>query len=126
LPEAVEKLEDLKTKTVLTVCTGGVRCEKMSAYLMHKGFKNVYQLDGGIHTYMEKYPGEDFEGALYTFDGRITMDFGGQRKVVGKCCLCEGATERYINCANHECHLHFLACERCAPNTEEAFCVGCR
>lgn len=122
LPEAVEKLGDLKDKTVLTVCTGGVRCEKMSAYLLHKGFKNVYQLDGGIHTYMEKYPGEDFEGTLYTFDQRLTMDFGGDRKIVGKCRLCNEPTERYVNCANLNCHLHFLVCENCVPMGEAAYC----
>lgn len=125
LPEAVEKLEDFKDKTVLTVCTGGVRCEKMSAYLMHKGFKDVYQLNGGIHTYMEKYPGEDFEGTLYTFDNRLTMDFGGNRSIVGKCRLCQGACERYVNCANNSCHLHFLACENCAPEAKEAYCGSC-
>ncbi len=126
LPQAVEKLGDLKDKTVLTVCTAGIRCEKMSAYLMHQGFKDVYQLDGGIHTYMEKFPGEDFEGTLYTFDNRLTMDFGGDRKVIGKCRLCQGSTERYVNCANNDCHLHFLACEACAPDSSRAFCGSCR
>lgn len=127
LPEAMEKLADLKDKTVLTVCTGGVRCEKMSAYLMHEGFTDVYQLDGGIHTYMEKYPGEDYEGTLYTFDNRMVMDFGGQRTIVGKCRQCESATERYVNCANNACHLHFLMCEACAPNPTEAYCsAGCK
>lgn len=125
LPEAVEKLEHLKDKMVLTVCTAGVRCEKMSAYLLHKGFENVYQLDGGIHTYMEKFPGEDFEGTLYTFDNRLTMDFGGSRKIIGKCRLCEKESERYVNCANNECHLHFIACESCAPDTAAVYCGEC-
>ena len=126
LPKAIEKLSDLKDKTVLTVCTAGVRCEKMSAYLMHEGFEDVYQLEGGIHSYMEKFPGQDFEGALYTFDNRVTMDFGGERKVIGKCRLCAGATERYVNCANNDCHLHFLACESCAPDAALAFCGSCK
>jgi UPF0176 protein len=126
LPQAVERLKDLKDKTVLAVCTAGVRCEKMSAYLLHEGFKDVYQLDGGIHTYMEKYPGEDFEGALYTFDNRVTMDFGGTRKVIGKCRLCHASTERYVNCANNDCHLHFLACVSCAPDASTVFCGSCK
>jgi UPF0176 protein len=125
LPEAVEKLEHLKDKTVLTVCTAGVRCEKMSAYLMHKGFENVYQLDGGIHTYMEKFPGEDFEGTLYTFDNRLTMDFGGTRKIIGKCRFCKNESERYVNCVNNECHLHFIVCENCAPDAALAHCGEC-
>lgn len=113
LPKALPKLAGLKEKTVLTVCTGGVRCEKMSAYLMAQGFKNVYQLDNGIHGYMEKYPGQDYQGALYTFDQRLTMDFGGDREVIGECYLCEAKTERYVNCRNNDCHLHFLACDDC-------------
>ncbi len=113
LPKALPKLEGLKEKTVLTVCTGGVRCEKMSAYLLANGFKNVYQLEDGMHGYMEKYPGKDFLGALYTFDQRLTMDFGGDREVIGECYLCQAKTERYVNCANDRCHLHFLACDAC-------------
>lgn len=113
LPAAIEKLAPLKDKTVLTVCTGGVRCEKMSAYLLAEGFSDVYQLENGIHGYMEKYPGQDYLGTLYTFDQRLTMNFGGDREVIGRCYVCEGETESYVNCANNACHLHFLACENC-------------
>ena len=113
LPAVLETLEPLKEKTVLTVCTGGVRCEKMSAYLMSKGFTDVYQLEEGMHAYMQKYPGEDFLGTLYTFDKRTTMDFGGEREIVGVCRLCNEKTETYVNCGNDFCHLHFLACDSC-------------
>lgn len=113
LPAAIPRLEPLKNKTVLTVCTGGVRCEKMSAYLLSEGFTDVYQLDNGIHGYMEKYPGQDYLGTLYTFDQRLTMDFGGDRKIIGRCLLCDTQTESYVNCADNTCHLHFLACEAC-------------
>lgn len=127
LPDKIEELAHLKDKTVLTVCTAGVRCEKMSAYLLHTGFQDVYQLDGGIHTYMEKFPGEDFEGTLYTFDSRLTMDFGGEREVVGRCRFCDGKTERYVNCANTTCHLHFLVCETCVPEGQPVYCKeACR
>jgi len=126
LPKATEKIESLKEKTILTVCTGGVRCEKMSAYLLSKGFKDVYQLDGGIHSYMEKYPGKDFLGALYTFDQRIVMNFGGKREIIGQCRLCKEKTENYVNCGNDFCHLHFLACANCAKE-EKVFCSNsCR
>ncbi len=121
LPNAMDKLAPLKNTTVLTVCTGGIRCEKMSAYLMHQGFTDVYQLDNGIHGYMEKYPGKDFDGALYTFDERIVMDFGGEREIIGKCHLCTAPTELYVNCVNNFCHLHFLACENC-QNAEGTAC----
>jgi UPF0176 protein len=121
LPAALKKLEPLKDKTVLTVCTGGVRCEKMSAYLLSEGFKDVYQLDNGIHGYMEKYPGQDFLGTLYTFDQRLTMDFGGEREIIGTCHLCDIQTELYVNCANNACHYHFLACDGCQKE-EGTYC----
>ncbi len=121
LPKALPKLEPLKKKTVLTVCTGGIRCEKMSAFLLEHGFEDVYQLDNGIHGYMEKFPGKDFEGALYTFDNRKTMDFGGDRSVIGTCYLCSEPTELYVNCKNDFCHLHFLACANC-QSEDGTFC----
>jgi UPF0176 protein len=122
LPLALEKLEQHKDSPVLTVCTGGVRCEKMSAYLMSHGFSNVHQLDGGIHSYMEKYPGQDFKGTLYTFDRRLTMHFGGDREIVGACALCGTRTEQYVDCAEDTCHYHFLACGNCVDERGRAFC----
>lgn len=113
LPKALSKLESLKQKTVVTVCTGGVRCEKMSAYLLAEGFTDVHQLENGIHSYMEKYPGKDYLGTLYTFDNRLVMDFGGEREVVGTCHHCRAKTESYVNCANNACHLHYLLCGEC-------------
>lgn len=121
LPEALPHLEPLKSKTVLTVCTGGVRCEKMSALLLSEGFTDVYQLDNGIHGYMEKYPGKDYLGTLYTFDGRLTIDFGGDREIVGACHHCGAKTEAYVNCADDTCHYHFLVCDGC-KNEEGTFC----
>lgn len=126
LPEALPKLEPLKDKKVVTVCTGGVRCEKMSAFLLEHGFENVYQLENGMHAYMEKYPGKDFLGTLYTFDNRKTMHFGGEREIVGRCHHCEAPTELYANCGNDFCHLHFLVCENC-KGEELTFCSdACR
>ena len=122
LPLVVDKLMPLKEKQVVTVCTGGVRCEKMAAYLMHKGFTNVRQLDGGIHSYMEKYPGRDFRGTLYTFDQRLTMDFGGQREVIGTCYRCGASSEMYADCAEPTCHLHFIACKDCREADGSAYC----
>jgi UPF0176 protein len=122
LPEVVDKIKEMKDKTVLTVCTGGVRCEKMSAYLMHSGFNDVYQLDGGMHSYMEKYPAQNFQGTLYTFDERLTMDFGGEREVIGICRRCNDKTEKYQNCANAECNMLFLICNNCMSAEGPGFC----
>jgi UPF0176 protein len=116
----MKKYEDLKDKKILTVCTGGVRCEKMSACLLDLGFKDVYQLHNGMHAYMEKYPGENFKGTLYTFDNRMTMDFGGDREIVGKCHVCKSQTENYSHCAQPSCHAHLLICEGCS--VEKQFC----
>jgi predicted sulfurtransferase len=99
------------------VCTGGIRCEKASGYLIKKGFENVYQLDGGMHKFMEQFPGEGFLGSLYVFDNRETTDFstdkGIERPVVGKCDICQNTTEKYTNCANIECHMKMLCCNSC-------------
>jgi UPF0176 protein len=122
LPLVLEKLAPLKKRTVVTVCTGGIRCEKMSAYLLHKGFEHVMQLDGGIHSYMEKYPGKDFLGTLYTFDQRETMDFGGDRAIIGTCHICGALSERYADCAEASCHLHFIACDACRDVHGRVFC----
>lgn len=116
LPKLVESIAHLKDKTVLTVCTGGVRCEKASGFLITQGFKDVYQLDGGIVSYMEKYPNEDFKGKLYVFDQRVAMGFytdDPKHEVVGKCDACGEKSENYVNCANPACHRHFIACEKC-------------
>jgi UPF0176 protein len=126
LPEKMKELEskvpDLKDKTVLTVCTGGVRCEKMSAYLVHQGYKDVHQLDGGMHTYMEKYPGKDFLGTLFTFDDRLVMDFGGEREIIGMCKRCGDKTEKYQNCTNAACNMLFLICPSCTASEGVGFC----
>lgn len=122
LPEKIKELEPFKKKKVVTVCTGGIRCEKMSGYLLHEGFEDVYQLDGGMHTYMEKYPEGHFKGTLFTFDDRMTMDFGGNREIVGKCKLCSRKTEKYQNCSNAECNMLFLVCDDCTGVNGPVFC----
>lgn len=116
LPKFIESIAHLKNKTVLTVCTGGVRCEKASGYLITQGFTDVYQLDGGIVSYMEKYPNEDFVGKLYVFDSRVMMGFytdDPKHQIIGKCEKCDGLNERFVNCEVSGCHRHFLLCENC-------------
>ncbi len=128
LPKVVEQISHLKNKTVLTVCTGGVRCEKASGFLITQGFSDVYQLDGGIVSYMEAYPNEDFKGKLYVFDGRIAQSFYSddpKHEIVGKCDACGETSENYINCSNPMCHRHFIACAICLEKGQgQAFCPG--
>ncbi|HVT75015.1 MAG TPA: rhodanese-related sulfurtransferase [Candidatus Paceibacterota bacterium] len=126
LPKAMPKLKKFAQDKVLTVCTGGVRCEKASGYLIKKGFKDVYQLDGGIVSFMEKYPGEHFKGSLYVFDGRVTMAFdlkkgGVAREVIGICEKCGDKTENYADCTNQDCRNQMLCCKACIQ-ADEAYC----
>ena len=124
LKEKLSEIENLKDKTVLTVCTGGVRCEKASGLLKKEGFNNVYQLDGGIVSYMEKYPGKDFKGSLYVFDKRKAMHFEDPaiHEMIGVCVKCENKSERYVNCAYPQCHTHMIVCENCDPEENCTYC----
>ncbi len=124
LREKIKEIENLKDKTVLTVCTGGVRCEKASGFLKKEGFTDVYQLDGGIVSYMEKYPGKNFKGSLYVFDNRITMNFSdpANHEIIGICDKCGEKSERYVNCANMECHRHFICCLSCSEENGQVYC----
>lgn len=124
IPQTLSHIEHLKHKTVLSVCTGGVRCEKASGFLVREGFTDVHQLDGGIVSYMEQFPAQEFEGSLYVFDKRIAMNFDPEdmHKVVGKCDLCEAPTERYANCKNKLCNAHVLCCDACRSADGTAYC----
>jgi UPF0176 protein len=116
LPKFLKSIAHLKNKTVLTVCTGGVRCEKASGYLVENGFTDVYQLQGGIVSYMEKYPNENFLGKLYVFDNRMLMGFftdDPKHQILGKCLFCSKPSERFTNCADIKCHRQLIACEEC-------------
>lgn len=116
LPKITKQLSHLKHKTVLTVCTGGIRCEKASGYLVTQGFTDVYQLDGGIVSYMEQYPNEHFEGKLYVFDQREVMGFytdDPKHKVIGRCTICNTPAEHYADCDRQWCARHFVMCRDC-------------
>ncbi len=122
LPKIAAKFEGLKKKKVLTVCTYGVRCEKASGFLKQEGFEDVYQLHGGIGTYMKQFPGEDFLGSLYVFDGRMTEQFTSKYMVIGECTACGSKTERFGNCAWHDCHKQLLICFNCAKHEKGIWC----
>ena len=116
LPDVLPRLEHLKEKTIVTVCTGGIRCEKASGFLVTNGFNDVYQLKDGIQTYMEKYPNKHFKGKLYVFDGRMTIGFNTdspEHEIVGSCFHCGIACDRYVNCEYDMCHYHYICCENC-------------
>lgn len=118
------KYEAIKDKPIVTYCTGGVRCEVLSAMMKKRGFKEVYQIDGGIHNYGKTY-GDDglWEGSLYIFDGRMGQKFSDKAKDIGKCIHCSSPTSRYQNCANRACNKLVLICDKCAGIKQ--LCVKC-
>ncbi|HEY5806247.1 MAG TPA: rhodanese-related sulfurtransferase [Candidatus Saccharimonadales bacterium] len=114
-----DKYNDIKDKPVVTYCTGGVRCEILSVLMKNRGFKEVYQIDGGIVKYGEKYGDEGlWEGSLYVFDGRMGTKFSGKAKDIGVCVHCKGNTSNYENCALKSCNNLVLICENCKTNKE--------
>ncbi|MEM7549979.1 MAG: rhodanese-related sulfurtransferase [Bacteroidota bacterium] len=126
-PEKVKELEDIKSKKVITYCTGGIKCEKASAYLLEQGFENVYQLHGGIIKYGIEEGGEDFEGKCYVFDNRVAIDVNKVNpKVISKCYVCGVESDRMVNCANETCNRHVPICEQCGHDLDGACSEECQ
>lgn len=125
-PEKVEHLKQFKDKKVITYCTGGVKCEKASAFLLEKGFENVYQLHGGIIKYGLEEGGEDFEGKCYVFDNRLTVDVNQVNPtVISRCHVCQEPSDRLVNCANPVCNIHVAICEKCGEALHGACSSEC-
>jgi len=109
------RYDHLKDRPVVTYCTGGVRCEVLSSLMISRGFSEVYQLDGGIARYGEAY-GDDglWEGALYVFDKRMSVEFSDHAAVVGTCVACGESSRHMQNCADPACRVQLVVCETCA------------
>ncbi|MVO98423.1 rhodanese-related sulfurtransferase [Paenibacillus lutrae] len=112
-----ENMAELKDKPILTYCTGGIRCEKLTGFLIKEGFQDVAQLEGGIVTYGQdpEVKGRLFDGKCYVFDERISVPINRTDEdiVVGKCHHCGKPADTFINCANDFCHLQHICCEEC-------------
>lgn len=118
-----DKYNDIKDKPVITYCTGGIRCEALSALMINRGFKEVYQIDGGIVKYGEKYGDEGlWQGKLHIFDNRMVHQFSDKAKDIGLCVHCRQKTSRYINCANVGCNRLVLVCSSCGKQTKCQVC----
>ena len=117
------KYDHIKDKPVVTYCTGGIRCEILSAVMVKNGFKEVYQIDGGIVKYGNAF-GDDglWEGSLYIFDSRMKMEFSDHTKVIGKCEKCEAPTSQFRNCNTASCHQLILLCDTCAALDSNLSC----
>jgi UPF0176 protein len=117
------KYDHLKEKPIVTYCTGGIRCEILSAAMINRGFQEVFQIQGGIVRYGEAFKDKGlWEGSLYVFDERMTMDFSDETKVIGECEACSGPTKNFVNCANLGCKDLVLLCESCAEKPENLVC----
>jgi UPF0176 protein len=117
------RYDHLKHKAVVTYCTGGVRCEVLSALMVGRGFEEVYQLDGGVVRYGEAF-GDDglWEGSLYLFDARMHHEFSDRSKVIGVCERCAAPTSQYHNCANLACRKLILLCRACERDNVSTNC----
>ena len=116
LPMAVDMLKGKEEKNIIMYCTGGIRCEKASAYMLHKGFKNVFHLEGGIINYAKQVKEDEMEskfiGKNFVFDDRL-----GERiteDVIAHCHQCGKPCDTHTNCKNNGCHLLFIQCDECA------------
>jgi len=116
LPMAAEMMKDKKDKNIIMYCTGGIRCEKASAYMMHHGFKNVFHLEGGIINYANQIKEEglesQFKGKNFVFDDRLGEKI--TEDIISKCHQCGGPCDTHTNCKNDGCHLLFIQCPSCA------------
>jgi UPF0176 protein len=121
-------LKDNKDKNIVMYCTGGIRCEKASAYMLHNGFKNVFHLEGGIIEYTNKAKEQGlplkFKGKNFVFDDRL-----GERitnDVISQCHQCGKPCDTHTNCKNDGCHLLFIQCEECAATYEGTCSSECQ
>lgn len=117
-----DKFDDIKDKKVITYCTGGIRCEVISRMMKKRGFKDVYQIDGGIVKYGEAYGDEGlWEGALRVFDNRMTVNFSDKAMTIGQCTHCQASTSNFENCAFAQCNDLVLICSDCKQNPDLLF-----
>ncbi|MEP7280297.1 MAG: rhodanese-related sulfurtransferase [Bacteroidota bacterium] len=128
LPMAVEMLKKEKEKNIIMYCTGGIRCEKASAFMLHNGFKNVFHLEGGIIHYAQQVKGAALEnrfiGKNFVFDDRL-----GERitdDIIASCHQCGQPADAHTNCRNNGCHLLFIQCGDCATQYDGCCSAECQ
>jgi UPF0176 protein len=110
--------DHLKNEPVVTYCTGGIRCEVLSSLMISRGFREVYQLDGGIVKYGEAFADEGlWEGSLYVFDDRKAIEFSPTAKTIGHCYICSEPTSRMENCGDPACRVQLVVCDEHAAAT---------
>ncbi len=131
LKDNMDFYEQFKGKKIVMFCTGGIRCEPASAYFIEKGFDrdNIYQLEGGIVKYAEKYANEGYyEGKCFVFDDRLAVpvDTSENAKIIGSCYVCSCTCDTYRNCANKFCNRLYIGCENCVEKLDNTCCEDCQ
>jgi len=127
LPLHLDQLKPYRDKKILTYCTGGIKCEKATALLLENGFKDVYQLQGGVVKYAQETGGVDFDGELYVFDGRVKIPVNKVNPaIISKCYICGSPSARMVNCANPECNIHTVICDRCGVEYDGGCSIECK
>ncbi|MEK6886198.1 MAG: rhodanese-related sulfurtransferase [Nanoarchaeota archaeon] len=128
LPSVMKDLMKYKNKKIVTCCTGGVRCEKASAYLRENGFNDIKQLHGGIIHYGEVCGNSHWNGKCFVFDtrGAVDLDTKNQNKPITQCVLCSLPCDTYYNCANTKCDARFIACDKCFETLNSRCSKNCR
>ena len=128
LPMAVDMMKEQKEKNIIMYCTGGIRCEKASAFMLHHGFNHVYHLEGGVINYAREAKAKGLEtkfiGKNFVFDDRL-----GERiteDIIAKCHQCGNPADTHTNCKNDGCHLLFIQCEDCARQFDGCCTVECK
>lgn len=121
-PAAARQLENVKDKKIVLYCTGGIRCEKASAYLKEQGFEDVYQLDGGIINYVNQFPETYWEGNCFVFDDRLVSPDG---KPITSCTFCAQDCGDYLNCYNLDCDKLFVCCQPCRQKMKNMCSMEC-
>lgn len=127
LPMAVDMMKADKGKNIIMYCTGGIRCEKASAYMLHRGFANVFHLEGGIINYVnqvkEKKLPNKFHGKNFVFDQRLGEKITDE--IISQCHQCGKPADTHVNCVNDACHLLFIQCDACKEKMEGTCSTGC-
>lgn len=118
------KYDHLKDKPVVTYCTGGIRCEILSSAMKNRGFAEVYQLEGGIVKYGQEFGNKGlWEGSLYVFDRRMTIDFEENIAAIGECEYCLAPTKNFYNCNDLVCRTLTLMCDTCVQDKSSEHCL---
>jgi len=125
LPGKINEIEDLKDKRIITYCTGGIRCEKGSAFLKENGFKDVSQLKGGILAYVKQFPDTYWDGKCFVFDDRLVIPINIKDDPISSCPWCKIKSDNMLNCHNLGCNILFTCCEGCVEKHNKSCSKKC-